>query len=197
MIYSFSRDGALPMSKTWYHISPEFGGPVRAIWLSLLIAFLLGVPGLINSAVLPALFSLTATGLYVSYIIPVVLRITIARKSFVQAEFNLGSWSVVVGAVGAMWGLFMTIVLCLPEEYPITVENLNYSPICLGAILLYAQVSWNLSAYKWYRVDSTPIPIEELRGSKSFSRDVSRQSNLELSPDFRIEHNRKANNSFS
>lgn len=167
MIYSFSRDGALPFSKVWYHISPRFGGPVRAIWLSLLIAFLLGVPGLINSAVLPALFSLTATGLYASYIIPVALRISIGSKDFVQAEYNLGSWSHIVGAIAVLWGIFMIVVLCLPEESPVTAANLNYSPICLGAIILYAQISWHLSANKWFKVNATPIPIEELRGSKS------------------------------
>lgn len=90
MIYSFSRDGALPASAVWYHIDSYTGAPVRAIWLSLLIAFLLALPGLASEEVLSALFSLTATGLYSSYIIPIILRVTVARNSFQLAEFSLG-----------------------------------------------------------------------------------------------------------
>jgi amino acid transporter len=93
MVYSFSRDGALPGSHLWYHIDPYLGGPVRAIWFALFCSFLLGLPGLVNNAVLQALFSLTATGLYASYIIPVILRITVSRDSFEAREFNLGKSS--------------------------------------------------------------------------------------------------------
>lgn len=90
MVYSFSRDGALPYSSIWYYISPTVGSPTRAIWLSILGSWILGMPGLGSDAVLEALFSLTATGLYSSYIIPVILRLTISRKEFQQKEFNLG-----------------------------------------------------------------------------------------------------------
>jgi amino acid transporter len=90
MLYSFARDGALPFSNIWYHIDPRFGGPVRAIWLCLLIAFLLGLPSIGSSTVLGALFSLTATGLYASYIIPIFLRVTVARDTFQPKEYNLG-----------------------------------------------------------------------------------------------------------
>ena len=89
-IFSFSRDGALPFSSFFYNMSKTLSSPVRAIWLVVLISFLLGVPGYWNNAVLGALFSLTATGLYSSYMIPILLRITVARDSFVPAEFSLG-----------------------------------------------------------------------------------------------------------
>lgn len=90
MIYSFSRDDALPYSSIWYHIDATVGSPVRAIWLSIFCAWLLGMPGLGSDAVLEALFSLTATGLYASYIIPILLRVTISRTEFQPREFNLG-----------------------------------------------------------------------------------------------------------
>lgn len=62
-VYSFSRDGALPLSRFWYHVNRRTGSPVRAIVLCVVISFLVGVPGLANDTVLGALFSLTATGL--------------------------------------------------------------------------------------------------------------------------------------
>ena len=64
---------------------------MRAIWLCVIVSFLLGVPGYWNDAVLEALFSLTATGLYSSYMIPIILRVTVSRNTFVPAEFDLGT----------------------------------------------------------------------------------------------------------
>mmetsp|Transcript_18068 Transcript_18068/g.16363 ORF Transcript_18068/g.16363 Transcript_18068/m.16363 type:complete len:561 (-) Transcript_18068:150-1832(-) len=167
MIYSFSRDGALPYSKLWYHVSKRIGSPVRAIWLSLIIAFLLGLPGLGSSTVLAALFSLTATGLYSSYIIPIILRVTVARETFKPKEFSLGKYSVTIGIISVVWGLFMTIVLCLPQAGPPSSTNINYSPILLFAVLIYSMVMWFASARKWFRVVVSPIP-DLLRKSQNF-----------------------------
>ena len=101
-----------------------------------------------NPQVLGALFSMTAIGLYSSYIIPVFLRITVSRNTFHQSEYNHGKYSVFMGAVGVAWGLFMVIVLCLPEAAPSDITNLNYAPVGLGAFLLYAVVYWVVSAHK-------------------------------------------------
>jgi amino acid transporter len=152
MLYSFSRDGALPFSNLWYHIDPRFGGPVRAIWLCLLIAFLLGLPSIGSSTVLGALFSLTATGLYASYVIPIFLRVTVARYTFKPREYNLGNWSIVCGWISVCWGLLIMTVLCLQQENPTSISNLNYSGVALGAVLTYALLSWFFSARNWYRV---------------------------------------------
>jgi len=51
VVYSFSRDRALPGYQIWYRLHNDLGGPVRAIWLCVVIAFGLGLPGLVNDAV--------------------------------------------------------------------------------------------------------------------------------------------------
>lgn len=110
-----------------------------------------GIPGLTNPTVLGALFSLTATGLYSSYLIPILLRVTVSRNSFHPAEFNLGKYSVPMGWISVLWCLFMIIVLCLPQDTPITKNNMNYSPIALGFVLVGAWFSWMVSARNWFK----------------------------------------------
>ena len=112
---------------------------------------LLGIPGLTNPTALGALFSLTATGLYSSYLIPILLRVTVSRNSFQPAEFNLGKYSIFVGWISILWCLFMIIVLCLPQDTPITINNMNYSPIALGIVLVGAWFSWVVSARFWFK----------------------------------------------
>ena len=41
-IYSLSRDGALPLSSIFYNMDTRVGGPVRSIWLVVVLAFILG-----------------------------------------------------------------------------------------------------------------------------------------------------------
>ena len=50
MLYAFSRDGAVPGSRWWHHINPHTKTPVNAVWLSVVVAFLLGLP-VLDSAV--------------------------------------------------------------------------------------------------------------------------------------------------
>jgi hypothetical protein len=45
----------------------------------------------------------------------------------------------------------MIIVLCLPQDAPITINNMNYSPIALGIVILGAFSSWVLSARFWFK----------------------------------------------
>ena len=151
MVYSFSRDEALPWSEVWYHVDVHTGTPARAIWFTIVVAYVLCLPGLWNSEALAALFSLTATGLYTSYIIPIVLRVTVAKDNFQPAEFNLGGYSIRLGWFSIIWGVFMIVILCLPPTYPVTVENFNYAPIVLSITLLYAFAVWCFSAKHWFR----------------------------------------------
>lgn len=151
MVYAFSRDKALPASSYFYHLDPKTKTPVRAIWFCVVVAFILGIPGLTNETVLSALFSLTATGLYSSYLIPILLRITVSRNTFEAKEFSLGKYSVPVACISLVWCVFMVIVLCLPSVTPITLDNMNYSPVGLGAVLVCCWLYWTVSARHWFK----------------------------------------------
>jgi hypothetical protein len=86
-----------------------------------------------------------------SYVIPILLRVTVAKDTFRPSEFSLGLWSVPCGWVAVGWGVLMTLVLCLPEVAPITAANVNYSPLVLIAVLLYSVGMWHLSAKFWFK----------------------------------------------
>lgn len=50
MLYAFSRDGAVPGSRWWHKVHPRTQTPMNAVWLCVLVAFLLGLP-VLNSTV--------------------------------------------------------------------------------------------------------------------------------------------------
>ena len=44
----------------------------------------------------------------------------------------------------------MLIVLCLPEVNPVNSKTLNYAPVALGVVVVYALGFWVISARKWF-----------------------------------------------
>jgi amino acid transporter len=137
-----------------------------------------------NAAVLNALFSLTATGLYASYAIPIILRVTVARKVFEQKEYSLGKYSIPLGIVSVLWCFLMVIILCLPNVSPVTVLNINYSPLMLGAILVYAVAMWYISARHWFKgaIKNTKVQEEFERMSDSLSEDDRQKTSATVRP---------------
>lgn len=43
MVYAFSRDGALPLSRVWHKVN-RHDVPVNAVWLSCLMGFVMALP---------------------------------------------------------------------------------------------------------------------------------------------------------
>ena len=67
-----------------------------------------------------------------------------------------------------IWTGIITIIFCLPftpaavpwnDEF--SWEALNYAPIMVGLVLLFAGVSWKVSAHKYFTGQSRNIDIDQ------------------------------------
>ncbi|KAH8927029.1 APC amino acid permease [Atractiella rhizophila] len=161
MMYAFSRDGALPLSRFWHHVDEKRKSPIRTVWLAVLLSFCLGLPSLGSAVAFSAATSIATSGLYISYVIPVAFRM-IERKNFKKGPFHLGRMSMPVAFVAIAWVCFITIVFVLPELNPITSQTLNYTPVACGAILVGSLIWWFLDARKWFKGPIRQIEAERL-----------------------------------
>jgi amino acid transporter len=150
MVYAFSRDGALPASHFWHRINPRTRTPTNSIWFAAVFAFILGLPYLWSSVAYFAVTSIATIGLYIAYVIPTLLR-RLAGSRFTPGPWSLGRWSPLVGWLGVIWVLIITVIFVLPEVSPITRASFNYAPIAVGVVLLYAGGYWLISARKWFK----------------------------------------------
>ncbi|MEU9044465.1 MULTISPECIES: amino acid permease [unclassified Kitasatospora] len=147
MIYAFSRDGALPGSATWRRVSAN-GVPVPAVWLAVSVAFVLAVPSLWSPVAYGAVTAVNVIGMNPSYIIPVYLRLRQGDR-FAPGPWNLGRWSRPIGIAAVVWVVILTVLVCLPQRAPVTVETFNYAPITLAAVLVLAWAWWKLAGNKF------------------------------------------------
>ena len=66
MLWSFSRDGGVPLYKVWASINPRTQTPTNAVWAMTSLAFLLGLPMLWSIAAFQAIGSVSSIGLWLS-----------------------------------------------------------------------------------------------------------------------------------
>ncbi|HEV2456885.1 MAG TPA: amino acid permease, partial [Ktedonobacterales bacterium] len=148
MIYAFSRDGAMPFSKTWHTLSKR-RIPANAIWLAVAAAFVLAVPSLWNSVAYFAITSISVIGLYIAYVIPVLLRRL--NKDFKPGVWNLGKYSALIGWIAVVWVAFISILFMLPSVQPITRDTFNYTPVVVLGSLILLTIWWLVSVRKWFK----------------------------------------------
>nr|WP_050503629.1 amino acid permease [Streptomyces rimosus] len=151
MVFAFSRDGALPGSVWWRHVSPRTGTPTRAVLLSVAVALVLALPSLYSPAAYAAVTSINVIGITPAYAIPIYLRLR-HRHSFRPGPWNLGRWGVPVGWVAVVWVAFVTVLFCLPQSAPISLATFNYAPVALLLVLSLATAWWAVSGRRTYEL---------------------------------------------
>ena len=168
-LYAFSRDGAVPFSDFWHHVSKRVRVPIRSAWFGAVGAFILALPYMYNYTAYAAVTSIAVIGLYIAYLTPVFLR-RINPKAFKPGPWVLGGYGVVIGWIAIVWVIFIVIVLMLPQASPVTVKSFNYAPIAVLVVIGGAGLWYAVSARKWFKGPRIQGSAEELA---EIERDLS------------------------
>src|SRR6476646_7272226 len=108
MSYAFSRDNALPGSRWWSAVNPRTGTPTNSIWLCVVCSLVLASPALKSTVAYGAVTSIAVIGLYIAYVVPVLLRRL--SPTFAPGPWNLGRWSPLIGWISVVWVLFIVVL---------------------------------------------------------------------------------------
>ncbi|KAL9583699.1 MAG: hypothetical protein Q9203_004967 [Teloschistes exilis] len=142
--FAISRDGILPGSSFFRKVDGANHIPVNAALLVVFIASAVSCSVFGSSVAFGAITATTVICQNITYLIVLIARHTLGRSSFEPARWNLGSLSLPVGCFTILWSTFLSIVLLLPQVFPVTRETLNYSPICLGIVTCVSMMGWFL-----------------------------------------------------
>jgi len=114
------------------------------------MCLILGLPAVGSYVAFAAITSVGVIGLYISYGVPIVLRLLTPDDKFVRGPFHLGKWSKPINVVAFLWVCFACIMFVLPQVLPVTAASLNYAPVAVGFVLVLAMGWWFLGARKWF-----------------------------------------------
>lgn len=159
MMFGFARDGGLP--HFFDKVDERFRAPIRTIWLGAFLSFLLAIPSLGSTVAFSAATSIATIGLYVSYGLPILVGL-IWPRNFNKGPFNLRFASRGIALVAVLWITFITIIFCLPTANPVDSQTLNYTPVAVGIVALWAFGSWFLWARRWFTGPIRQIQAERL-----------------------------------
>lgn len=130
MIFAFARDHGIPLSRVWAAVGRRYRTPAAAVWLASSLSFLLPClifalvalfPGHLDfSKLYPAVTGVSTIGLYLSYGIPLLLKLRAMRQGVwtpqANGPWNLGNWSVPVNVIALLWIAFITVLFVLPPN---------------------------------------------------------------------------------
>jgi amino acid transporter len=175
MLFAFSRDRAVPGHQWWRWVS-RHRVPVWAAAGAGFVGFLLLLPTWWNN--LAGYYvgtSVGTTGLYIAFILPVILRFK-AGANFERGAWSLGRHYKWINVIAILWVVFISIVFMLPTSpagepwnSAFTWNAVNYAPVTIvGAFLLFGGW-WVLSARKWFTGPvrmGTEIELEQLEAKQ-------------------------------
>ncbi|KAK6332888.1 GABA-specific high-affinity permease [Orbilia brochopaga] len=166
--WAFSRDGALPFSTFFNHVSKRFGYiPLRAVWGCAILACVIGLLCLVNAAAASALFSLAVAGNNLSWFIPIFARIVWGREKFVPGQFYTGVLSVPIAIISCLFLFFSTLLAVMPYGGPdVNAETMNYTIVVSSAVWGGALAYYFIDARKWFTgpkitIDATQLTEEQ------------------------------------
>lgn len=163
-LYALARDGGLPFSGFLRKVADFNGVPVRTLTLfvAVSIAFLT-----CNLSTNPlegylSVSGISSNGYLMAYGIPCLLRLTVARKTFkATPDFDLGIMSKPLAALGVAVSAFAVATIALPAYLPANKDNLNFSGVALGAVIVLACITFPLALKFWgYTAPQTGVDMK-------------------------------------
>ena len=141
--FAMARDGGFPLAQSVKKVNRS-GVPAQAVVTAFLMDSSLMLLPLVSTTAFDAVTSIATIGYQVSYAIPILLRITSYRHQFRQSSFHLGRWSILCGSLSCIFLITTSILFTLPVEYPLTMENFNYTSIVFAGVSMIAGGFWLL-----------------------------------------------------
>ena len=167
MTFAFSRDGAIPGSKTWSKVSAS-KVPANAVVFVAVIGALITLPALVEvnlgtadaPLIVPIAFyavvSIAVIGLYLAFLIPIWLRWRMG-DAFQPGSWTNGSkykWMNIIAvaeiAIICVYFILPFVPAAAPWNEDFSWKFVNYAPILTGGTLLLLTIWWHASAKHWF-----------------------------------------------
>ncbi|GFR51415.1 hypothetical protein Agub_g13703 [Astrephomene gubernaculifera] len=134
MLFAFSRDGAVPLSRYLGRVEKRTRAPAAAAWAMALLGVVLGVPMYFAAPYVNTISTLAIVNTYLSYGLPILCKLVSGRSAFLPGPFFTGRRiSRAINLLALLWVLVIAVIFSLPTAYPLTGTNMNYNAAAAAA----------------------------------------------------------------
>ena len=113
--FAYARDGCFPFSGWISKVNRHTKTPVNAVWWNVSIGILMTLLIFGGPTAVGALFSIGAVAAFVAFTIPIFIRVFLVGNRFRPGPWNLGRFSMPIGAVASSFVILMVPILMLPS----------------------------------------------------------------------------------
>lgn len=150
LVFAVARDGVLPYSP-WVAriVDNQPRNAVIVVWV---------VSSIITCTILPSAVAFTslvsAAGVpsAAAYALICFGRLFLTPNKFPKPKWSLGRLSKPFQVIGLLWNIWVVAVLFSPYVFPVTADTLNYAPIIMAIVTIFAVVTW------WFTPEDKWLP---------------------------------------
>ena len=156
LIWAFARDGGLPYSRYFAHVSKRYGFPVRTTTLALLFCCCYGLLYLISTTAFNSIITSAVFFSNITYCIPQAIVVIRGRNNVLpDHDFDLGIFGRLCNLSAPLFALFLGVIICFPPELPVTIQNANYTPAVLAGCYMTILGGWFIAgeAFEGPKID--------------------------------------------
>ncbi|PYH97068.1 putative choline transporter Hnm1 [Aspergillus ellipticus CBS 707.79] len=150
VLWAFARDDAMPFSYLWARVHPRFGIPFNDQLLVAAVVAALGCLYLGSSTAFNSMLGAAVTINNVAYFIPICTNMLTRRENMHHGIFHMSRWKGwLVNSVTIAWLVFAIIFFSFPYNMPVTVENMNYTCVVVGGLIILILGWWGVGSRKY------------------------------------------------
>ncbi|KAK3675442.1 GABA/polyamine transporter [Recurvomyces mirabilis] len=151
--FAYARDGCFPLSKYWKHVNTYTKTPVNAVWFNNLVGNLLLLLIFGGQLAIGAIFSIGACAAFVAFTTPIFIRVFFVGNRFRPGPWNLGRFSIPIGAVASAFVALMVPILCFPSVTGADLDQstMNWTVVVYGGPMFIITIWWFVDAHKWFK----------------------------------------------
>ncbi|EFW99455.1 amino acid permease [Grosmannia clavigera kw1407] len=157
LVFAVARDGVLPYS-TW--VSKVVNGqPRNAVIVVWVVSAIITCTVLPSAVAFTSLVSAAGVPSAAAYGLISLARLVLTPRTFPKPAWSLGRWSKPFQFVSVFWNGWVVAVLYSPYEFPVTAQTLNYAPVIMVIVTIFAIISW------WWIPASEWLPSQRIQAT--------------------------------
>ncbi|KAE8156555.1 amino acid/polyamine transporter I [Aspergillus tamarii] len=143
LYWSFSREGALPFSRTMSKLTSRHGVPLNVLLWNTLLCLALGTVNISSTTAMNALFGASGLCSNTSLIGAMGLALWNGRDRLDNCRWlNLGRWGNAIFWVALVWSVLMCVAISMPLYLPVTPTTMNWASAVFLGFAFISGVYW-------------------------------------------------------
>lgn len=140
LVFAVARDGVLPYSAWVARIVDD--QPRNAVFVVWAVSAIITCTILPSAVAFTSLVSMAGVPSAAAYGLIALGRLTLTPKTFPKPAWSLGRLSKPFQVITVIYNTWVVAVLFSPYEFPVSASTLNYAPVMMAIVTLFAVATW-------------------------------------------------------